>query len=75
MTGDMTVKEYAYFILVREGKIRESTLKRMLQEVYQESCVDCILRELHEDKHIHVQTIYYNDTTDYQLYLNMEVPL
>lgn len=49
MTGDMTVKEYAYFILVREGKIRETTLKRILQEAYKESCVDCILREIRED--------------------------
>ena len=49
---DMTVKEYAYFILVREGKIRESTLKRMLQEVYKESCVNCILREIREDPRV-----------------------
>ena len=52
MTMDMTVKEYAYFILVREGKIKESTLKRMLQEVYRESCVDCILREIREDPRV-----------------------
>lgn len=50
--NDMTVKEYAYFILVREGKIRETTLKRMLQEVYKESCVDCILREIREDPRV-----------------------
>ena len=52
MTMDMTVKEYAYFILVREEKIRESTLRRRLLEVYREACVDCILREIREDPRV-----------------------
>ena len=52
MTMDMTVKEYAYFILVREDKIRESTLRRRLLEVYREACVDCILREIREDPRV-----------------------
>ena len=52
MTMDMTVKEYAYFILVREEKIRESTLRQILREVYREACVDCILREIREDPRV-----------------------
>ena len=68
---DMTVKEFAYYILMNRRCIRESTLRRRLLEVYPEACVDCLLRELHEDKHIIVQSIYYPDRTDYQLCLQV----
>lgn len=52
MTSDMTVKEFAYYILINRGCIRESTLRRRLTEVYKESCVDCILREIREDPRV-----------------------
>jgi hypothetical protein len=72
MTGDMTCKEYAYMLLMQNGVMLQSELEYKLREVYKEQCVDCLLRELHEDKHITVQAVHYNDTTDYQLQLNME---
>ena len=54
MTMDMTVKEYAYLLLTQYEIIGESVLKTKLLEVYKESCVDCILKEIREDKK-HVQ--------------------
>lgn len=50
--NDMTVKEFAYYILINRGCIRESTLRRRLLEVYREACVDCILREIREDPRV-----------------------
>lgn len=47
---DMTVKEYAYLQLTQYKCIPESLLRRKLLEVYRESCVDCILREIREDE-------------------------
>lgn len=49
MTDDMTVKEYAYLLLFRKLRIRESELRGKLHELYQDSCVDCILREIREE--------------------------
>lgn len=55
MTNDMTVKEYAYLILTQYEIIGESVLKTKLLEVYKQSCVDCILKEIREDqKHVQV---------------------
>ena len=60
MTHDMTVKEYAYLQLTQHECIPESILRRKLLEVYRESCVDCILREIREDEE-HVLCIPIDD--------------
>lgn len=46
---DMTVKEYAYYLLRQRGDIPESTLRNTLLEKYPEECVDCILREIKDE--------------------------
>ena len=71
MIGDMTCKEYAYLLLAQHDTMLQSNLEKRLREVYREACVDCLLRELHEDKHITVQPVYYPDRTDYLLYLQV----
>ena len=62
MTSDMTCKEYAYMLLMQNGVMLQSNLEKRLREVYRDQCVDCILREIREDKE-HVLTVHVNDDT------------